>query len=1017
MKNETAFIPCNHCAALIVALLAALAPAAALAQAAPAPQKLPTPAQVAAPGAGKPSDDVVELTAFEVKADSDKSYGALNSNSITRFSTELDRMPVTADIFNEAFMKDVGAVSVEDMITGYSAGAGSALAAPATSAASTQPGDRNANSFLALRGLTAPTMQRDGFMPVNTYIQSGATGTGFSSNFDIERVEVINGPQSLLYGVGGAGGVINVVSKQARFGKAPFGSFQFQVNQYGQKMALLDYGWSNAKVAVRLAATDQYAQGGRRLYIGGPMKGLYLQVAFKLPGNTILRWSGVSSEYNRIAGTGNQAFTAVSAANDARNGQRLRYLLATNQLQASATGASGAGYIGNGKINWDNVDSYASWWNTNEYTKTKLTMLSADTKWNQWLTTQLALGYRDTFDSRVGNTITFAAPNVATNPTGTWAIGQTGGMPVSDLVQPVRQKTIRFSALATNDFFGGRVHSQSIIGADFVRTDGAVITYDYVRADANFNPTTTNTAIGTGYTYTGPLWWSVNDGPVRRPLWEPRRASRITYNGVNYVRVMTNPPQKNLISPANPEGLYPGGLNALGDYRVGQTMNKGVYAANYTNWLDGKLDLLLGMRAGESYSVQATEAAPPSPGSTSSSLRARSISFNAGADYAVRPWLRPYISVSDSYDPPAIYIAGPLGDYPVSAHGVGAEAGVKVTNASKTLSGSIAVYHANSKNEESSLTSTLLFDINPSGLNGLYNAPSVWLNLDRKTQGVQVALTATPSSNWRMRLSAAKTDGTVNSTRSFPQLYNDQFYANAAGQVTYRDGTVVFVNPTGANAPVASTAAGAIPLTITKLSTVGDAYYANPQAVTGAISRTGRSGLVLSTVDPLHGPILTGATGLPISAQQINPGFKPPGTIITNVAGEKSTGYPTYSFVFTNNYTFTEGFAKGISVGGTVSVGWQYRQYYYYPLGLADPNNAPRALFMWPTQTRFDAVLGYSRRIGKRYGFSTQLNITNVFNRYHVMILPNFTTGFSGVQDATFDAQPRTYVWSSTISF
>ncbi len=334
------------------------------------------------PAPAKPDEEVVALSPFEVLADSDKSYGALNSNSITRFNTELDHMPVSADIFNEAFMRDVAAVAVEDMITAYSAGAGSALATPSTSSANTQPGDRNANSFLALRGLTAPTMQRDGFLPVNTYIQSGATGTGYSSNFDVERVEVINGPQSLLYGVGGAGGVINVVSKQARFGKAPFGSFQFQVNQYGHKLGQFDFGWANSKVALRLAATDQYAQGGRRIYIGGPMKGLYLQLAFKLPHDTILRWSGVTSEYNRIAGTGNQVLTALSAANDARNGQRLRYLLATNQLQASATGASGAGFIGNGKINWDNVDSYASWWNTNEYTKTKISWLTADTKWN-----------------------------------------------------------------------------------------------------------------------------------------------------------------------------------------------------------------------------------------------------------------------------------------------------------------------------------------------------------------------------------------------------------------------------------------------------------------------------------------------------------------------------------------------------------------------------------------------------------------------------------------------------------
>ena len=1012
-----AALPGRLCRLLCLATLTACTQVAfgqAVAPARPEPAK-PTP--VVTPVA---VEEAVVLSAFEVKADSDKSYGAVNSNSITRFNTELDHMPVSADIFNEAFMKDIAATSVEDMVVGYSAGAGSAIASPGPSSSNNQSGDRNANSFLALRGLTAPTMQRDGFMPVNTYIQSGSTGTGYTNNFDTERVEIINGPQSLLYGVGGAGGVMNLVSKQARFGRPTFGSAQFQVDQWGHKLGLVDIGISRGNVAVRIAATDQYAQGGRRLFIGGPMKGLYAQFAFKIGDHTVLRLSGTRTEYDRIAGTSNQAFTAVSAANDARNGQRLRYLLATGQITAAANGgASGAGVIGNGKLTWDNVDSYGSWWNTNEYTKTGIATLTADTRWNKWLSTQFALGYRDTFDSRVGNTITFAAPNLATNPTGTWAIGQTGGMPVSDLVQPARQKAIRFSALATNEFFEGRVHSQSIIGADFVRTDGAVITYDYVRADANFNPTTTNTAIATGYSYTGPLWYSVADGPVRRPFWQPRRADRVTYNGVNYVRVMTNPPQKNLISPNNPEGLFPGGISALGDYRVGETMNKGVYAANYTQWLDGKLDLLIGARAGASYAVQATESAPPSGPSTSSSIDTKTLSFNIGADYAIRPWLRPYFSASDSYNPPPIYVAGPMGVYPKSSHGIGGEVGIKVNNASKTVSGSIALYHANSKNEESSLTSTLLFDINPSGLNGLYSAPSVWINVDRKTQGVQVAVTATPNNNWRMRFSGAFTDGTINSNRSFPQLYNDQFYANAAGQVTYRDGTVVFVNPAGANAPVASTVSAAIPLTIAKMSTVGDAYYANPQAVTGAISRTGRAGLVLSTVDPVHGPILTGATGLPISAIQINPGFTPGGTIVTNVAGEKSTGYPTYSVVFTNHYTFSQGWLKGFSIGETVSLGWGYRQFYYFPNALTDPNNSPRALFSWPTQARFDGIFGYRRKIGKKLEFSTQVNIGNIFNHYHVLILPNFTTGWTAaaIKDATFDQQPRTWLFTNTVSF
>ena len=74
---------------------------------------------------------------------------------------------------------------------------------------SNQPGDTT--NTQTLRGLFAPTMQRDGFMPAQT------TGATFTNNFDLEHVDIVKGPQSLLYGGGGgSGGIINLVSKQAR---------------------------------------------------------------------------------------------------------------------------------------------------------------------------------------------------------------------------------------------------------------------------------------------------------------------------------------------------------------------------------------------------------------------------------------------------------------------------------------------------------------------------------------------------------------------------------------------------------------------------------------------------------------------------------------------------------------------------------------------------------------------------------------------------------------------------------
>src|SRR5262249_6167925 len=113
-------------------------------------------------------------------------------------------------------------------------------------------------------------------------------------------------------------------------------------------------------------------------------------------------------------------------------------------------------------------------------------------------------------------------------------------------------------------------------------------------------------------------------------------------------------------------------------------------------------------------------------------------------------------------------------------------------------------------------------------------------------------------------------------------------------------------------------------------------------------------------------------------------------------------------------YTIPLGFFKGVKFGGTMNFAWRRNDYYYYPSGFAVGAN--RTLFRLPTQTRFDAIVGYERRIG-RMKFSTQLNVTNIFNHYHVVILPNTVTGYAGVDDATFDQLPRGYAWTNTLSF
>src|SRR5689334_17921943 len=80
------------------------------------------PAKRSASADSRTDAETVALNAFEVTADSDKSYGALNSNSITAFNLPIDRLPVTADIFNQTFMDEVGAINVEAALQAFDAG-------------------------------------------------------------------------------------------------------------------------------------------------------------------------------------------------------------------------------------------------------------------------------------------------------------------------------------------------------------------------------------------------------------------------------------------------------------------------------------------------------------------------------------------------------------------------------------------------------------------------------------------------------------------------------------------------------------------------------------------------------------------------------------------------------------------------------------------------------------------------------------------------------------------------------
>jgi iron complex outermembrane receptor protein len=135
------------------------------------------------------SDEVVELSPFEVNTERDFGYYADSSASATKTSVPISEIPINIQVMTRNFIDDIQARSIDDAIF-YSASASP---------------DTNEPGRYSLRGFTSPEPLRNGVSTLAEFYQ----GTTL-----IDRVELVKGPVSILYGISEPGGVINYITKQ-----------------------------------------------------------------------------------------------------------------------------------------------------------------------------------------------------------------------------------------------------------------------------------------------------------------------------------------------------------------------------------------------------------------------------------------------------------------------------------------------------------------------------------------------------------------------------------------------------------------------------------------------------------------------------------------------------------------------------------------------------------------------------------------------------------------------------------
>lgn len=177
-----------------------------------------TPAATALASDGK----IVELSPFEVRADDDAGYQAMNTTSGSRLATSLKDTAASISPFTPEFLSDIAATNVSEML---------AYAANAELTA----GDSEGSGFNNPRDINSA-----GGEPFRIRGIPGGVSTDYVENsapqdlYNIERAEVASGPNSILFGSGDAGGLVSLSSKKASVtrnkysGQAMFGSWAYQ---------------------------------------------------------------------------------------------------------------------------------------------------------------------------------------------------------------------------------------------------------------------------------------------------------------------------------------------------------------------------------------------------------------------------------------------------------------------------------------------------------------------------------------------------------------------------------------------------------------------------------------------------------------------------------------------------------------------------------------------------------------------------------------------------------------------
>ena len=216
-------------------------------------QAIPPPPTASTVKALDPTAPPIELSPFEVRAEDDVGYQAGNTTSGSRLNSRLKDTPASISPFTPEFLADIAATNLQEMLA-YANNIESEL--EDSQAGFNNPPGRDSTGgdySFRVRGI------------IGGVSRDFVDATAPNDLYNVERAEVSSGPNSILFGLGPAGGLVSITGKKANVNRTR-GSVKAVFSQYDYRRYELDHNQvvKRGLLGVRLLGLHHTAEGWRK---------------------------------------------------------------------------------------------------------------------------------------------------------------------------------------------------------------------------------------------------------------------------------------------------------------------------------------------------------------------------------------------------------------------------------------------------------------------------------------------------------------------------------------------------------------------------------------------------------------------------------------------------------------------------------------------------------------------------------------------------------------------------------